>query len=195
MYNIKFILEICIVGIRVIKVKDMKKLKINIFRAIIICCLLALFVTIFSFSNQTSEVSGGLSRKITYEITKNIKHIQQLDEPEKENILSKIETFIRKLAHYTLYALVGFLMMLLMVTYNLKQIKRSGISFGVGLIYAISDEVHQSFVPGRGPMVQDVLLDSFGVISGIVLCMLIIAIISHIMKKLNKCKKIVEKSH
>jgi len=43
-------------------------------------------------------------------------------------------------------------------------------SFLAGLIcvgYAISDEIHQIFVPGRGPQIKDVLIDSGGAAVGI----------------------------
>jgi VanZ family protein len=35
------------------------------------------------------------------------------------------------------------------------------------VLYAISDEVHQLFVPGRGAQVTDVMIDSFGAFVGI----------------------------
>lgn len=35
------------------------------------------------------------------------------------------------------------------------------------ILYAISDEVHQLFVPGRGGQVRDVIIDSAGAIAGI----------------------------
>ena len=35
------------------------------------------------------------------------------------------------------------------------------------ILYAISDELHQLFVPGRGAQVKDVLIDSFGSFVGI----------------------------
>ena len=38
--------------------------------------------------------------------------------------------------------------------------------WGVGTLYAVSDEFHQGFVAGRGPSVVDVMIDSAGVIAG-----------------------------
>ena len=35
------------------------------------------------------------------------------------------------------------------------------------MLYAISDEVHQLFVPGRGGQVKDIVIDSAGAIVGI----------------------------
>ena len=47
-----------------------------------------------------------------------------------------------------------------------------------GTLYGVSDEVHQLFVPGRGAMVKDVLIDSAGAIVGVGLYL----VISRIMK-------------
>ena len=146
--------------------------KINIVRAILIILLLSLFGTIFNFSNQDGEKSGSLSREITVTITKDIKSIQKLEKSKKEQVLDLIEHIIRKIAHFSLYTLVGLLIMLLMITYNIKQTKRIGVSLIVGALYAISDEIHQSFVPDRTPMIGDVFIDSSGVIFGILLAVL-----------------------
>ncbi len=35
-------------------------------------------------------------------------------------------------------------------------------------VYAISDEIHQSFVPGRTPSVDDILVDSLGILFALV---------------------------
>ena len=51
-----------------------------------------------------------------------------------------------------------------------------GISIVVGLIYAITDEFHQSFVPGRGPSVTDVCIDTAGVFAGILIVLAIVSI-------------------
>ena len=46
----------------------------------------------------------------------------------------------------------------------------------VGVTYAASDEFHQSFVPGRGPSIIDVGIDSLGVLTGILIVLIIISI-------------------
>ena len=65
-------------------------------------------------------------------------------------------------------------MMSLMTTYDIKPKKKIGISLAVGVLYAISDEVHQVFVPDRTPMIQDVFIDSFGTIFGICITIFVI---------------------
>jgi len=42
------------------------------------------------------------------------------------------------------------------------------LSFVLTLLYAISDEVHQSFVPNRGPSAMDVLVDTAGIVAAFV---------------------------
>ena len=91
-------------------------MKINILRAILIFLLIILFIRIFNFSSQDGETSGNLSREVTETITKNIKAIQRLDKSKKEIVLDKIEHIVRKTAHFTLYTMVGILMMSLMTS-------------------------------------------------------------------------------
>ncbi len=64
--------------------------------------------------------------------------------------------------------------MSLMSTYKIKQKNRICISAIIGLLYAISDEIHQAFIPGRGPLVSDVFIDFSGVIMGIFIAYIII---------------------
>lgn len=139
-------------------------IKVNILRAVLIALLIILFGIIFGFSNQNGEKSGGISRKITETVTKNINWIQELEEAEKEITLKKIEKVVRKLAHFSIYTALGVVSMSLMSTYDLKQRNRCISSFAIGFLYASSDEIHQSFIPGRSPAIMDVFIDSCGVI-------------------------------
>lgn len=67
--------------------------------------------------------------------------------------------------------------MALMSTYKIKELDRIAISMIIGVIYAATDEIHQAFVPGRGPLVTDVILDSIGVLTGICIVLLVYKII------------------
>jgi len=147
--------------------KKGKAMKINVLRAVLIFLLILQMWIIFGFSNQDGETSGSISRQVTETITKNIDSIQNLPKDVKEIKLKKIEHIIRKLAHFSIYTVIGFLLMSLMRTYKIKQNNRIAISAIIGLLYAISDEIHQAFIPGRGPFVGDVLIDFSGVITGI----------------------------
>ena len=159
---------------------------INIIRAILIILLIVQFATIFNFSNQDGEESGNLSREVTITVTKNVKSIQKLEKTKKEKVLDKIEHFIRKTAHFSLYTLVGILTMGLMSTYKIKQIKRIGISLGIGALYAISDEIHQSFIPDRTPLIGDIFIDSSGVCFGIIIVIVSFKVVDYVRSIIKK---------
>lgn len=159
--------------------------KVNIIRVILIILLVLTFIKIFDFSSQNSEKSSNLSRTITEKVTSKIKFIQNLDTDKKEKVLHIAEIIIRKLAHFSEYALVGILLMSLMSTYEIKNKLRVLISLLTGVLYASSDEIHQLFVPGREGAVRDVLIDTSGVITGI----FIVIIILKIIKRFKSNKK------
>jgi VanZ family protein len=68
-------------------------------------------------------------------------------------------------------------------TYDLTENKRISISLIVGIIYAISDEIHQGFIPGRAAKITDVMIDTMGVAVGILVLLLILTIINKIKIK------------
>jgi VanZ family protein len=63
---------------------------------------------------------------------------------------------VRKAAHFTNYAVLFWLL----VSGPLRS--RPYVAFGLCVIYAMFDETHQIFVPGRTPTLYDVALDSTG---------------------------------
>lgn len=148
-------------------------MKTNIIRVILIVLLLMTFSIIFGFSSQDGEESKGLSRKITELITQNNEKIQSLSSQEKEEVLDRIEAVIRKIAHFSIYTIIGILLMALMCMFNIVDKTRVGITLVLGIIYAATDEFHQVFVQGRTALITDVVIDTMGVILGILLVLLI----------------------
>ncbi len=68
---------------------------------------------------------------------------------------------LRKLAHTAEYAVLGALLA--------RALGRSGLAVAIGVLYAVSDEVHQAFVPGRLGSPVDVAIDAVGVVCGVLL--------------------------
>lgn len=153
-------------------------MKINIVRIINMILLLGTFYIIFDFSSQNGEESGNLSGKIAKYI------VEQLPIKNTEQNLKRTEAVIRKIAHFSIYTLVGFLLMSFISTYHLKENKKIIISLIVGILYATSDEIHQSFVPNRSCQITDVMLDSMGVLLGILILLTILEI--HKKIKINR---------
>jgi VanZ family protein len=76
---------------------------------------------------------------------------------------------IDKVAHFTAYLILGYL--------SAHATKRLGapvlLAIGVGWIYGVLDEFHQSFVPRRDPSFGDWIADAAGVLVGVCLCLLL----------------------
>ena len=161
-------------------------MKRNILRTILMLLLLSTFFIIFGFSSQNGEKSGNISKKITEEIITRIPQIQEKEQNEREAISLRIEKVIRKIAHFSIYTAVGLLLMALLSTFEMKEKNRIIMSLIIGIIYASSDEIHQSFVPERSPMITDVMIDTMGVMLGILLIMLGKAIIKKYKKNLKE---------
>ena len=155
-------------------------MKKNILRGILLILLFWTFITIFGFSSQDAEQSGNLSEKITKKI---IDKVPNINEQNQEHIIKRTEKVIRKIAHFAIYALVGFLLMAFISTYKIAEKTRVITSLLIGAIYAMSDEIHQSFIPGRSAQITDVMLDSLGVLCGILILMLILKIADNIKAK------------
>ncbi len=159
----------------------------NVLRGILIVLLLCTFYIIFGFSSQDGEESGGISKRITDFILEKSAKYNSLEMSEKEQVNKRTERIIRKIAHFSIYTLVGFLLMALFSTYkNIKRKNQICISAILGILYAISDEIHQSFTPGRGPKITDVFIDSLGVFFGITVILLILEVINRKNKKCHK---------
>jgi VanZ like family len=79
--------------------------------------------------------------------------------PDLGTGLGTWDLVLRKIAHAAEYAVLGFLL--------LRAVPIDWIAFAGGALYAVSDEVHQHFVPGRQAALRDVLVDTAGVAVGV----------------------------
>ena len=148
--------------------------------------LVIAFYIIFNFSAQNGDVSGSLSEKVTRFIVEIISKIKTMDISRKAYYIEKLHPIVRKLAHFSIYTVVGFSIMGFMCTFDIRNIFKVIISFCVGVTYAISDEVHQYFIPGRGPSIIDVGIDSLGVITGIFILVTLIVFTEAIINWLKR---------
>ncbi|MDN4071932.1 VanZ family protein [Fictibacillus terranigra] len=83
-----------------------------------------------------------------------------------------VEFLIRKLAHFSVYFLLAFLLYrALRFTFN--RGKTFILSFILTVAYAASDEIHQHFTSGRSPHVEDVMIDATGGLAGLIIAVLI----------------------
>ena len=136
----------------------------------IVCIILVLLWmgVIFFFSSDNGEESSALSRKVTEYIARFFFRdwFTAADAAALSQRLGKLEYLVRKAAHFTEYLILGGLLALVFSTIRMKYSGRIVLSVLIGILYAMSDEFHQSFVAGRAMQGFDVLIDSGGVIFG-----------------------------
>lgn len=122
-----------------------------------------LLIMIFNFSAATSEESTEESNAITKAIVE-ITHIE-IDDAT----LSVIDNVVRKIAHFTEYFMLGISCCLALSSFLIAVRIRNIALSTFCVLYAVSDEIHQYFVPGRSCQLQDVLVDSAGAITAILI--------------------------
>lgn len=78
--------------------------------------------------------------------------------------MAAIHFLIRKVAHFTEYAIMAFLARRAFITSSLALFQRRWFQLGLLLvvIYALLDEFHQSFVPSRTASIYDSAIDVAG---------------------------------
>lgn len=88
-----------------------------------------------------------------------------------ENWLAVDESFfhfvVRKGAHLSAYFILAVLTMFAVETSFSQKRIQAGVVFVICVLYAMSDELHQLFVPGRSGQISDVGIDAVGAILGI----------------------------
>ena len=108
-------------------------------------------IVIFLFSNQAGEESSKISNDL----------------------------IVRKMGHFSEYMILGFfsfsyLSNLFVKSSEFKDYKKTAItSLVFSVVYASTDEFHQTFVVGRDGNVIDVLIDSSGALVGIIISSII----------------------
>ena len=126
---------------------------------IIINCII-----IFNFSAQNAEKSSKTSNVIVNKIVTDIS--KKNTKMEKENIANNVTFIVRKTAHFSIYTLLGILLISDANTFKINNKTKLLICLLFGLLYAASDEFHQKFVSGRSSEIRDVCIDTLGVLFG-----------------------------
>ncbi|WP_078378821.1 VanZ family protein [Sutcliffiella halmapala] len=119
--------------------------------------------TIFLLSAQPAQQSAGLSNGITATVIETIEKII----PDLSVNQDAFNHLVRKNAHFFAYFLLGVLTLNAIQRSGIHGLKSASLALGICILYAITDEIHQLFVPGRSGEIRDVLIDSAGAFVGI----------------------------
>ena len=121
-----------------------------------ICTGLIAAILIFIWGNSL------MPAQVSHALSEWVKGLLKPFLSENAAVTQEENGFLRKLAHFAEFAALGFC-----IAWRrgmLGKTLRTG--FFLGAAAAATDELIQCFVPNRGPGVADVLLDSCGVLTG-----------------------------
>lgn len=147
--------------------------KIWIVRIVLIILIIWWMNVIFGFSAENGEQSRSLSDKITIQVVHILESdYDKMDIASQEDFFGKVSFVVRKIGHFGEYGILGILISCFLMTFEkirklkIKEIKIVLITAGICMLYAATDEFHQGFVDGRSPKVMDVIIDTFGGMTG-----------------------------
>lgn len=119
---------------------------------------------IFLLSAQPATVSGQSSERVLKVVLK----LTRVDEVDPVR-LGMWNDIARDIAHVLAYLVLGVLTRWAMKPGSPGKNVPAAVSLLVCVLYSVTDEVHQYFVPGRSMQAKDLLLDGAGALMGIVL--------------------------
>ena len=121
---------------------------------------------IFYFSSRNTIESNSASKNLIRNVIDKYESITGKN-INKESLVTKLNYPIRKLAHFSIYFLLGLVVYSLFLHTNMKH--KLLFSILTCVVYALFDEIHQLFVLGRTGQVLDVFIDSMGSIIGMLI--------------------------
>ena len=148
---------------RMKKQTDKKKTALRVILWLLVLVWMGL---IFSFSAETavesSQSSGSLIRRLLAFFDPGFR---DLDAAEQKAMIESLDFFVRKAAHFSIFTALG---LLTAAAYSVDFSPRAAFLLALltGALYAVSDEVHQAFVPGRACQLRDMIIDACGTTLG-----------------------------
>lgn len=138
-------------------------------RLLLVLCIIATVTFIFYNSTlppeQSSEQSGAIGDIIAGII------------PPDTTLGAFLQTYLRKIAHFTEFGLLGMLVTFLLLLSEEKKLRHITYSFTFAMTVGLADETIQIF-SARGPQVEDVLVDVGGYIFFGILTFLAVGLIA-----------------
>lgn len=147
--------------------------------------MLIMMILIFLFSAKTAVESDGTSLPIAETILKLYQGIfGNLGEEAYIAAHRVSNVLVRKAAHMTEFGVLAVCTSYYLFICGLRGRRGMMYSIFLSVAYAITDEIHQLFVPGRSGRVTDVLIDTIGCLLGA----LFFSFLQHVIKN-RKLKK------
>ena len=146
--------------------KDKRKRRIFISWTVVVLYLALIFYFSSQDGTESHKVSAGLLQYLKVLALVLPEYVQNYLIKYLINGNGNLEFLLRKVAHFTEYFILSFIFYRAMIVSG-SRIKKSIIVTSIFcFLYAVSDEIHQLFVPGRVFAVRDIIIDTSGALLG-----------------------------
>ena len=129
--------------------------------------IILIFILAFIWGNslldasKSAQISSGVKEII-------LETVEIITETDLSNIIN--DYTIRKIAHFTQFAMLGF--------FTILSFPKKYLFINIfGIFVSSTDELIQLFIPGRGPQIIDIFIDILGFTIGFLICYLIIKLL------------------
>ncbi len=158
--------------------------------AVALVMVFILLLAMFGFSSQGGAESTSLSRKATRIICHVIfTGFEDMTGYEQTFIVKELNYFVRKLAHFVIYMLIGLCSYYSVGVFLEKVRHKALFTCGICFVCAAADEIHQLFVPGRDAKISDVFIDLLGAVIGMIILRVLLIISEYIKNERTKVLK------
>ena len=138
----------------------------------------SVMVLIFFFSTEDADRSDRTSGVLAERVIDLFYPEYELSTPEQQKeIYDSVQHIVRKAAHFTEYLILGFMLRCCLESWFGRKKWLIPAAWATGTGYAGTDELHQMLIDGRSGQWSDVLLDSSGVLTGVLLASIVIFMI------------------
>ena len=163
-------------------------------KIILILLLIAAMGTMHYFSTQDGQTSTNQSNAVIEVLDKVRDKVTLKDErlvKINEIIMGKLKkykksTIVRKAAHFSMYALIGGIAMIVIYSFSKKIFLAASVSFILSVLYAVFDEKTQIAVDGRNGNIMDVFIDSSGALVAITILLTSFFMVKTLKKIISK---------
>ena len=151
-----------------------------VLRVVFTALSVAVAAAIFILSAEEADASSALSGSLSEMILSFFGFLKDLEGNARLELISSFNGVLRSAAHMGVFFILAFFSAFMWEYWNLKKAWLAALISS--FFYAVSDEIHQIFVPGRAFQFTDVLLD----LSGISLAVLFFSLIFYLKRKKTK---------
>ncbi|MBE6682340.1 MAG: hypothetical protein E7600_08660 [Ruminococcaceae bacterium] len=162
------------------------RIRLAVFVTALLLAVLCMFL-IYGFSSDNAVESTVQSHAVTEFLIRIFNpDFENMSAEVQERLISELDGVVRKAAHFTIYALLGFLTYITVGSYKLlpeRKLLPCIVSIPVCVLFSLSDEFHQTFVDGRAGQFSDIIIDSLGSVFGTVCAILTVAVVFTCIKR------------